>query len=140
MPGLVGPIVQHLPRGRRHDLPVRPDIREDDKLASRTAGADLGGFQRAEALAEADLGVVVDVLVETGALGFAAMAAALILLAAGLIRAARRDGAPGATLLALSAAFWCVNLISYSFWSYWWQAAYVILVALVAAPLTPGVM
>ena len=55
-------------------------------------------------------------------------------------RAARRDGAPGATLLALSAAFWCVNLISYSFWSYWWQAAYVILVALVAAPLTPGVM
>ena len=83
---------------------------------------------------------VVEVLVETGALGFAAMAAALILLAAGLIRAARRDGAPGATLLALSAAFWCVNLISYSFWSYWWQAAYVILVALVAAPLTPGVM
>jgi O-antigen ligase len=82
----------------------------------------------------------VEVLVETGLLGFAAMASALVLLAAGLIRAARRDGAPGAALLAVSAAFWFVNLISYSFWSYWWQACYIVLTALIAASLTPGLM
>jgi len=83
---------------------------------------------------------VVEVLVETGALGFAVFAATLILLAAGLVRAARHEGAPGATLLAVSAAFWFVNLISYSFWSYWWQACYVVLVALIASSLTPGLM
>jgi len=82
----------------------------------------------------------VEVLVETGALGFAAMTLALVLLAAGLIRAARRDGFSGATLLAVNAAFWCVNLISYSFWSYWWQAAWIILMAMVASTLTPGLM
>lgn len=83
---------------------------------------------------------VVEVLVETGALGFAVFAATLIVLAAGLVRAARREGAPGATLLAVSAAFWFVNLISYSFWSYWWQVCYVVLVALIASSLTPGLM
>ena len=83
---------------------------------------------------------VVEVLVETGALGFAAMTASLVLLAAGLVRATRHNGAAGATLLAVNAAFWCVNLISYSFWSYWWQAAYIILMALVAATLSPGLL
>ena len=83
---------------------------------------------------------IVEVLVETGALGFAAMAASLVLLAAGLIRAVRRDGAAGAALLAVSAAFWFVNLISYSFWSYWWQACYVVLMAVIAASLTPGLL
>ncbi len=81
---------------------------------------------------------VVEVLVETGAVGLAAMTASLIVLAAGLIRATRRDGAAGATLLALCAAFWFVNLVSYSFWSYWWQASWVLLMALVAATAAPG--
>jgi O-antigen ligase len=82
----------------------------------------------------------IEVLVETGAVGFAAMMAALVLLAVGMVRATRRCGAPGAALLGLSAAFWVPCLISYSFWSYWWQATYVMLMAIVAAPLAPGLL
>ena len=89
---------------------------------------------------EIELRVNQRLLVETGALGFAAMTASLVLLAAGLVRATRHNGAAGATLLAVNSAFWCVNLISYSFWSYWWQAAYIILMALVAATLSPGLL
>lgn len=82
----------------------------------------------------------IEVLVETGAVGLAAMLVTLALLAAGLVRAVRRDGAAAVALVAMCVTFWLVNLISYSFWSYWWQASWVLLTALVAVPLTPGLM
>ncbi|MBN33738.1 MAG: hypothetical protein CMM46_02980 [Rhodospirillaceae bacterium] len=81
-----------------------------------------------------------EVLVETGAIGLAAMAAALLLLLAGALRVLLHDGAAGAALLGLCAAFWFASLISYSFWSFWWQATYVLLMAPVAACLTPGLV
>jgi len=83
---------------------------------------------------------VVEVLVETGAVGLTVMLATLLVLAAGLVRAIGRDGAAGVTLVAINVTFWLVNLISYSFWSYWWQACWVLLTALVAVSLTPGNM
>ncbi len=80
----------------------------------------------------------IEVLIETGAVGFAVFAMTLVLLLAGGLRALRRCGAAGAALLGLSAAFWFASLVSYSFWSFWWQATYVLLMALVVAALSPG--
>ncbi|MEM7122359.1 MAG: O-antigen ligase family protein [Pseudomonadota bacterium] len=82
----------------------------------------------------------IEVLAETGVVGFAAMSVALIVLAVGGIRATRRDGAPGATLLAVCAIFFLVSLISYSFWAFWWQATFVLMASLAIAPLTPGLV
>ena len=79
----------------------------------------------------------IEVLIETGAVGFSVFAMTLVLLLAGGLRALRRCGAAGAALLGLSAAFWFASLVSYSFWSFWWQATYVLLKALVVAALTP---
>ncbi len=80
----------------------------------------------------------IEVLVETGAVGFTTFAAALLLLLAGGWRAMRACGGAGAALLGLSAAFWVASLVSYSFWSFWWQGTYVLLMALVVAALKPG--
>jgi len=52
----------------------------------------------------------------------------------------RRHGVVGATLLAVSVVYWVVNMISYSFWSYWWQASWVLVMALVASAATPGLV
>ncbi|MBC6441175.1 MAG: O-antigen ligase family protein [Rhodospirillales bacterium] len=82
----------------------------------------------------------IEVLVETGAVGFAAMAATLVLLLAGGLRALRRQDAAGAALLGLSVAFWFASLLSYSFWSLWWQATYVLLLPPVIAALPPGLV
>jgi O-antigen ligase len=81
---------------------------------------------------------MIEVLVETGVIGFAAMVGSLVLLAWGAVRSARRDGAAGATLLALLAAFFFISSISFSFWSYWWQATFVLLACLAVAVMTPG--
>ena len=82
----------------------------------------------------------IEVLAETGVVGFTAMAVALIVLAVGGIRATRRDGSAGATLLAVCAIFFLVSLISYSFWAFWWQATFILLASLVITPITPGLV
>lgn len=82
----------------------------------------------------------IEVLGETGVVGFTAMVVTLVLLGAGGLRAARRDGAPGAALLSLCVVFFLVSLISYSFWAFWWQATFVLLASLVITPMTPGVL
>lgn len=51
----------------------------------------------------------IEVLVETGAVGFTTFAAALLLLLAGGWRAMRACGGAGAALLGLSAAFWVAS-------------------------------
>ncbi len=82
----------------------------------------------------------IEVLAETGIVGFVAMSVTLIILAVGGIRATRQDGAAGASFLAVCAVFFLVSLISYSFWAFWWQATFVLLASLVIAPLTPGLV
>ena len=84
--------------------------------------------------------VIVEVLVETGAVGLTAFALALLVLAGGLLAAMRADGMAGAALLAVNAAFWTAGMVSYSFWEYWWQASWILIMVLPAAALPPGTM
>jgi O-antigen ligase len=81
---------------------------------------------------------MIEVFVETGVIGFAAMVGTLVLLVWGTIRAVRRDHAPGVCLLALTAAFFVISSISFSFWSFWWQSNFVLLAAMIIATLKPG--
>ena len=81
---------------------------------------------------------MIEVLVETGVMGFAALVGTLVLLLWGAVRSARRDGAAGAALLALLAAYFLISSISFSFWAFWWQATFVLLACLVVATMTPG--
>ncbi len=83
---------------------------------------------------------LIEVLVETGVVGFAAIVGTLVLLLWGAVRAARRDGAAGATMLALLAAFFVISSISFSFWAFWWQATFVLLASMVAGGITPGLL
>ena len=81
---------------------------------------------------------MIEVAVETGVVGFAALVGTLVLLSWGTIRALRRDGAAGAAMLALLVAYFVICSISFSFWAFWWQATFVLLAAMVTATLTPG--
>lgn len=71
----------------------------------------------------------IEVLVETGIVGFAAALAALAVLAFRLARL----GAPGTAGLALMAAFWGSGLVNFSLWAAWWQATFLIPLAFVLA-------
>jgi O-antigen ligase len=81
---------------------------------------------------------MIEVFVETGVIGFAAMVGTLVLLVWGTVRSARRDGAAGAALLALLAAFFLISSVSSSFWAFWWQATFVLLASPMVAALAPG--
>jgi O-antigen ligase len=108
-------------------------------MITRLPGAqDIVAGSTAEILPSHPHNFAVEVLIETGVIGFTFFAVTLLLLLAGGLRALRHCGAAGAALLGLSAAFWFASLVSYSFWSFWWQATYVLLMALVVAALTPG--
>ncbi len=76
----------------------------------------------------------IEVLVETGALGLAALVVVLAVLALRLARLERRAGAAG---LALMAAFWGSGLFNFSMWAAWWQGALLIPLALVWAAGRP---
>lgn len=108
-------------------------------MITRLPGAqEIVAGSTAEILPSHPHNFAVEVLIETGVIGFTFFAMTLLLLLAGGLRALRHCGAAGAALLGLSAAFWFASLVSYSFWSFWWQATYVLLMALVVAALTPG--
>ncbi|MBT5434175.1 MAG: O-antigen ligase family protein [Alphaproteobacteria bacterium] len=109
-----------------------------DMVSTLPGSAGIVDGSTVEVLPSHPHNVLIEVLIETGAIGLAAMATALLFLFAGALRAMRRDGAAGAAVLGLSAAFWFASLISYSFWSFWWQATYILLLVPVVATLTPG--
>jgi O-antigen ligase len=81
---------------------------------------------------------MIEVYVETGVIGFAAIVGTLVLLLWGAVRAARLDGAPGAAMLAVMAAFFFMASTSFSFWAFSWQATFILLAAIVAPAMTPG--
>jgi len=81
---------------------------------------------------------IIEVAVETGVVGFAALIGTLVLLLWGTVRSMRRDGAPGAALLALLATYFFISSVSFSFWAFWWQASFILLAAMIIAAMTPG--
>ena len=109
-----------------------------DMISKLPGAMEIVGGSTAEHMPSHPHNVAVEILIETGAVGFGAFAVSLLLLFAGGWRAMRACGAPGAAVLGLSAAFWFASLVSYSFWSLWWQGTYVLLMALVIAALEPG--
>lgn len=72
----------------------------------------------------------VEVLAETGALGFAALLLTLIILCGYLLLNYRRTAAPG-YLLAISvlAGYWTSGLFNFSYWSAWWQVTFFLAMA-----------
>jgi len=79
----------------------------------------------------------VEVLVETGVVGFGALLAALGALAWSFARAGRFAGAGG---LALMAAFWGSGLVNFSVWVAWWQGVFLLLGAFAMAGAAPAVL
>lgn len=71
-----------------------------------------------------------EVLVDSGATGLAALIGVLTVLA---IRLARLEPASATAGLALMASFWTSSLVNFSVWSAWWQWTFVILAAFVLA-------
>lgn len=68
----------------------------------------------------------VEIVVETGIVGFAAMLLALVYLSLRLVRAYLRTG-DLAVLAAIYVwiAYWTIGLFSVSYWSSWWQVSFV---------------
>jgi O-antigen ligase len=76
----------------------------------------------------------VEILAETGMVGLAPLLCLVVMLFVGLARdyIATRDPAVLAGL-AVNTAYWASGLFSFSFWSAWWQASFLILFALCLA-------
>ncbi len=79
---------------------------------------------------------VLEQLVDTGVVGLLGVLSALGVLIWRILRWAQVQPAAACAALALSASFWCASLLTVSIWSTWWQAVYLMLLALVAAEAT----
>ncbi len=72
-----------------------------------------------------------EVLAETGIPGFAALLLALIFFFRGITRAYMANGgAAPLTVILVGLAYWSSGLFNYSFWSAWWQVAYLLVTAM----------
>ncbi len=80
----------------------------------------------------------VEILAETGVVGLAPLLGLVAMLFVGLARdyIATRDPAVLAGL-AVNTGYWASGLFSFSFWSAWWQAAFMVLFALCLAGRRP---
>ena len=76
----------------------------------------------------------VEILAETGVVGLAPLLGLVAMLFVGLARdyIATRDPAVLAGL-AVNTGYWASGLFSFSFWSAWWQTAFMVLFALCLA-------
>lgn len=77
---------------------------------------------------------VLEIIVETGFVGFGAMLAALAYITSLLVREYLRSGDRG--VLAANAvwfAYWTIGLFNVSFWSSWWQVSFVAAMAICLA-------
>jgi len=84
---------------------------------------------------------IIEVFAETGLIGGIPMLAAVVLQFLLMLRAYRAHGEPAIlAALAASAAFWISGLFNFSFWSAWWQVAYILVLALLYAgrPTAPS--
>jgi O-antigen ligase len=81
---------------------------------------------------------LLEMFLETGALGAFAMLAALVLLGRRLLALAATDRTAGAAGLALVAAFWCSSFFNFSIWSAWWQLVLFLALGFVLAARPAG--
>ncbi|MGD9537739.1 MAG: O-antigen ligase family protein [Alphaproteobacteria bacterium] len=84
---------------------------------------------------------IIEVIVDAGFVGLAALLVALGAFAARWFRIAREDRLLGAAGLGLAAAFFASSLLNFSFWLTWWQTVLLVLSALLLAfaPARPRV-
>lgn len=73
---------------------------------------------------------LIEVLIDSGFVGLAAILGALGLLIARWFSIARRDRLLGAAGLGLTAAFFTSALLNFSFWLSWWQTVFLVLSAI----------
>lgn len=76
---------------------------------------------------------LLEVFLETGALGTVALLVALVLLMARILAISPHDRGAGAAGAALFAAFWCSSFFNFSIWSSWWQVTFLLLLAFLLA-------
>ncbi len=81
---------------------------------------------------------LLEMFLETGALGTLTLLATLVLLGRRLLTLAAADRAAGAAGLALTAAFWSSSFFNFSIWSAWWQLVLFLLLAFVLAARPTG--
>ena len=74
-----------------------------------------------------------EILAETGGIGFSALVVALFLFLRELVRVTPNIVIAG--ILALNGVFWAAGLVNVSFWSAWWQGTYLLLSALLIAAM-----
>lgn len=73
---------------------------------------------------------MIELFVETGAVGLAGAVVALLLFARGLVQRAARGQIGAMAALALAGAFWGSGLVNFSIWAAWWQASFLVLTAI----------
>jgi len=72
-----------------------------------------------------------EVFAETGAIGFLALVAVILYMAYdALIRYRRTHSAPMLAAVAVMAGYWGSGLFNYSYWSAWWQVAFMLSLAI----------
>ena len=81
---------------------------------------------------------LLEMFLETGALGTLALLGALVLLGRRLLARTATDRAAGAAGLALTAAFWCSSFFNFSIWSAWWQLVLFVALGFVLAARPAG--
>lgn len=69
---------------------------------------------------------MVETLTETGWFGFAALLTCVALHFRGAVRGIYIDRPAALTVVACSGAFWVSGLVNFSFWTSWWQVAYLL--------------
>jgi len=81
---------------------------------------------------------VMEILAETGVVGFLPVVFTLGFLAIRLIKRYLKDGNDGdLTLLILMSGFWASALFNFSIWAVWWQLTFFVLFAIIASARNP---
>lgn len=91
------------------------------------ADAPLPGNERLHIIPAHPHNWVVEVLAETGILGFSAMLATILLAVARLLRQYRNTLSIAVfSTIAIMAGYWASGLFNFSYWSAWWQVSFFI--------------
>jgi len=82
---------------------------------------------------------LMEILAETGAIGLTAMLVAVAAATLAIMQKYRRTGAAGYLVAAvIFGGYWVSGLFNFSYWSAWWQVAFVLAVAMAVADPRPS--
>jgi O-antigen ligase len=76
---------------------------------------------------------VLEIFLETGAVGLAALLLALVVLLRLWLRIGRTSPGAAACGITVFAAFWSSSMLNFSIWAAWWQGVFLVLSAIVLA-------